>query len=114
MATLPGGNRRGASPGERVPRPPGLDKLVRVGRDANDIYDMCGWVDSKGHHPGDGVPRLLCYDGEWTLWYLVRHEGETVLTAQPLDGVPFEVTEDVALALAVFILAACEDCKRAA
>ena len=111
---LPGGDRRRAPRGGRVPRPPGLDKLVRVGRDANDIYDMAGWVDATGHHPGDGVPRLLCYDGQWTLWYLARSDGELVLRAQPLDGVPFEVTEDVALALAVFILAACEDCERAA
>jgi hypothetical protein len=98
----------------QLPCPPGLDKVVRVGRDAGDIYDMCGYTDPTGYHPGDGIARLLCFDGEWTLWYLVEREGESVLTGTPLDGLPFEINEDVALALAVFILASCEDCERAA
>jgi hypothetical protein len=95
----------------QIPRPPGLDRIVRVGRDAGDVYDMCGYTDPTGYHPGDGIARLLCFDGEWTLWYLVQHEGETVLAGTPLDGVPFEITEDVALAMAVVILAGCEECQ---
>jgi hypothetical protein len=98
-----------------IPRPPGLDKVVRVGRNAGDIYDMCGYTDPNGYHPGDGIPRLLCYDGHWTLWYLVRRDDETVLANTSLDGiVPFKITEDVALALALVHIASCDECERVA
>jgi len=61
------------------PNPP----AVRRAHTADDLYRMAGWVDLRGHHEGDGVPRLTRFPGNgWQLWHLARREsdGEVVMT----------------------------------
>lgn len=57
------------------------------------LYDMVGYTDMHGDHPGDGIPRLLNFGGSWTLWYMVNDGGD--FTSQAFGDVP----EEMAVAL---------------
>lgn len=86
------------------------DIEIKIARDNQDIYAMGGWRDASGDHPGDGIPRLWCVNGQWRLWYMLDPDSVTsVALGEDVTERWIEQDEEWALEAARRYLSQCLD-----